>query len=80
MSIDDPTEGVRRVYQQETNALKDDEIPGETWDTKRLQEDFEVLGFMAPFVAVRRKVDGVKGSLRFRHNPRVYFGWQADSR
>ena len=51
---------------------------GQTWDTTALQEDFEVLGFAAPFVVVRRKTDGVKGSLEFTHNPRVYFGFKED--
>jgi hypothetical protein len=48
---------------------------GQTWDTKQLQEDFEVLGFSAPYVVVRRRSDGVKGSLEFTHRPRVYFGF-----
>jgi hypothetical protein len=48
------------------------------WDTKQLQQDFEVLGFLAPFVVVRRKADGVKGSLEFTHNPRVYYNFRAD--
>jgi hypothetical protein len=47
------------------------------WDTGKLQEDFEVLGFEAPFVVVRRRADGVKGSLMFTHQPRFYFGWEA---
>jgi hypothetical protein len=49
-----------------------------TWDTAELQRDFEVEGFCAPFVVVRRKSDGVRGSLQFNHNPRVYFGFTAD--
>lgn len=54
--------------------------PGEkTWDTTELQQDFEVLGFSAPFVAVRRRSDGVKGLLEFKHNPRVYFGFRPES-
>jgi len=51
---------------------------GQTWDTTQLQADFEVLGFGAPFVGVRRKGDGVKGTLEFTHNPRVYFNFQED--
>ena len=51
----------------------------QTWTTKELQRDFEVLGFMAPFVTVRRKSDGQLGSLEFTHSPRVYFGWKADT-
>jgi hypothetical protein len=48
------------------------------WDTDELRRDFEVIGFMAPFVVVRRKSDGVKGSLEFTHSPRVYFNFIAD--
>jgi hypothetical protein len=51
---------------------------GQTWGTKSLQEDFEVLGFGAPFVAVRRKSDGKTGTLEFRHRPRVYFDFRED--
>lgn len=52
---------------------------GQQWDTKQLQEDFEVLGFAAPFVVVKRRKDGVVGTLEFTHNPRTYFGFQPDS-
>ena len=57
------------------------ELPAEEdlqWDTEALRRNFEVLGFSAPFVVVRRRSDGVKGILQFNHNPRVYFGWLAD--
>ncbi len=51
---------------------------GQVWDTDELRADFEVLGFAAPLVVVRRVRDRVKGSLYFQHNPRFYFGFQAD--
>lgn len=51
---------------------------GQTWDTTQLQEDFEVIGFGAPFVVVKRKADGVKGTLEFTHRPRVYFNFKED--
>jgi hypothetical protein len=35
-----------------------------------------VIGFAAPFVVVRRKSDGVKGTLEFTHSPRVYFDFK----
>jgi hypothetical protein len=83
---DDDTAGVRQALiaaGQPEKALAaelyaaarrgDEEDP--TWTTKQLQEEFEVLGYMAPFVAVRRKSDGARGSLEFTHSPRVYFGW-----
>lgn len=46
---------------------------GRVWDTKELQDNFEVLGFSAPFVVVREKHTGKKGSLEFCHSPRYYF-------
>lgn len=51
---------------------------GQTWDTAQMQEDFEPLGFSAPFIAVKRRSDGVKGTLEFTHNPRVYFDFKED--
>lgn len=51
---------------------------GPTWTTGELTRDFDVIGFAAPFVVVRRKSDGRKGSLEFTHSPRVYFGFTPD--
>jgi hypothetical protein len=48
---------------------------GQVWDTSELSQDYEVTGFMAPLVVVRRKSDGVKGSLEFQHSPRFYFSF-----
>jgi hypothetical protein len=50
----------------------------QTWDTAELQQEFEVLGFLAPFVVVKRRSDGKKGTLEFKHSPRVYFGFRED--
>ena len=52
---------------------------GQVWDTSELQKDYEVRGFMAPFVVVRRKSDGAVGSLEFQHMPRFYFNWTPDN-
>lgn len=49
---------------------------GDVYDTQQLGETFEVEGFAAPFVVVRRKSDGVRGSLEFQHMPRFYFRFQ----
>lgn len=49
-----------------------------TYDTQALSAEFEVLGFAAPFVVVRRRSDDVKGSLEFTHSPRVYFNFRED--
>lgn len=48
-------------------------LHGQVWDTKELSSDFSVEGFLAPFVVVRRKSDGKRGSLCFQHYPRFYF-------
>ena len=53
---------------------------GQVWDTEELRQSFEVIGFLAPLVVVRRKADGVKGSLEFQHTPRFYFNFVADGR
>ena len=46
------------------------------WSTDELTRDFEVIGFGAPFVVVKRRKDGVKGSLQFDHSPRRYYDWK----
>ena len=46
---------------------------GQVWDTQQLSDSFEVLGFMAPLVVVRRKSNNQKGSLMFQASPRFYF-------
>jgi hypothetical protein len=51
---------------------------GRVYDTQQLAAEFEVLGFMAPYVAVRRKADGIVGSLEFSHWPRFYFAFAPD--
>jgi hypothetical protein len=51
---------------------------GRVWDCDQLSADFEVLGFMAPYVVVRRKSDTRKGSLEFQHHPRFYFNFVQD--
>ena len=81
--MNDPTESIRRELVNEINAdtsSRDvlEQEHGQTWNTQELSQDFEVLVFMAPFVVVKRKSDGVKGSLMFRHSPRIYYGFQQE--
>jgi hypothetical protein len=79
----DKTEATRRDMIETDEPQKDlAEAIGlseQTWTTEEMVRDFEVLGFMAPFVVVRRRSDGVKGSLEFTASPRVYLSWKADS-
>ena len=51
---------------------------GERWTTAELTRDFEVIGYAAPFVVVRRRSDGQVGTLEFTHSPRTYFGFVPD--
>lgn len=81
--MSDPTETIRRQQVAEINADPGsrealEATHGQVYDTQQLREQFEVLGFAAPLIVVRRRSDGVKGSLYFQHNPRFYFDFQAD--
>ena len=77
----DPTESARRAELTEMRArgpitrqaLERDF--GRVWNTRELQEEFEVIGFLSPMVVVRRRSDGRKGSLKFQHDPRLYYGF-----
>jgi hypothetical protein len=85
----DATEALRRRRLAEINRTveSDDVIAerqrlearyGQLWDAAQLANDFDVLGFMAPYVVVRRRSDGRKGSLEFQHAPRFYFNLVLD--
>ena len=74
----DPTEPIRRY-------LIDNDVPRlqaarakVTYDTQQLQEHFTVHGFLAPFISVTRKADGVKGVMMFSHQPRFYFDFEPE--
>jgi len=80
--MNDPTENIRRKMVEEINADPGsrevlEEEHGQVWDTDELTRDFTVDGFMAPFVVVIRKSDGVKGTLQFQHDPRFYYGFSS---
>jgi len=79
----DTTEEIRRAMQAEINAAAAERAAleakhGKIWNTQELQEDFDVLGFAAPLIVVRRKSDKIKGSLLFQHSPRYYFSFTAE--
>ena len=82
--MNDPTEAIRRERLAEINAEPGSRQAlevryGQVWDTQELSRDFEVEGFMAPLVVVRRKADGQRGSLEFQHQPRFYFNFSPHS-
>ena len=51
---------------------------GQVWDTDEFVKAFQVTSFLAPFVMVQRRSDGVTGTLKFQHLPRYYFSFLAD--
>lgn len=89
MTTHDETEETRRSRLAAINRTVETHDPtterqrleaqyGQVWDTAQLAEVFEVLGFLAPYIVVRRKSDGRKGSLEFQHLPRFYFNFALD--
>jgi hypothetical protein len=86
--MQDETESIRRARVVELNqGLNPEEAQrraeleaqyGKVWTTKEMAEEFEGIGFMAPYLVVKRKSDGKKGSLEFCHMPRFYFNWIED--
>ena len=81
----DETEPIRRLRLAEINAQPGsrqalEEQYGKVWSTEELSQEYTVVGFMAPLVVVRRKSDGVMGSVEFQHNPRFYFSFVPDKR
>jgi hypothetical protein len=79
----DPTETIRREMVAEINHTPGSREAleakhGQVWDTAELTDEFIVLGFLAPFVTVARKVDDVNGTMMFQHSPRFYFSFNAD--
>ena len=89
MATHDETEEIRRSRLAAIHSTVETDDPtterkrleteyGQVWDTGQLAEVFEVLGFMAPYIVIRRKSDGRKGSLEFQHMPRFYFNFVLD--
>jgi hypothetical protein len=83
--MNDATEAIRRERLAEINSESGSREAlavqyGQVWDTQELGQDFEVIGFLAPLVVVRRRSDGMKGSLEFQHFPRLFFNFVLDGR
>ncbi len=69
---------VRKLNSEPGNRASLEAKHGQVWDSDQLRQDFEVTGFLAPFVIVQRKSDQVLGSLMFQHEPRLYFRFAPD--
>ena len=84
MSIDH-TEAFRRQAAKKLNDVEGsreylEKQPGKIWSTTELAKEFEVIGFMAPFVVVKNLETGERGSLFFQDIPRYYFNFRSDNR
>jgi hypothetical protein len=82
--MNDPTQDIRKEMVAEINAEPGSRAAleaehGQVWDTDEMTNEFSALGFMAPFIVVQRKSDGVKGTLTFQHMPRFYYDFREDS-
>ena len=86
--MNDPTEAFRRSEVARINTAVEssdedsertrlEEKYGRVWNTKELQQDFEVHSFGAPYIDVTIKEDKTRGSLEFQHHPRFYFNFRS---
>jgi hypothetical protein len=75
----DPTEPVRRLMIALDQPRADLEAAPVSWSSEEATALFEFTGFAAPFALVRRRADGVEGTLEFTHHPRRYFDFVARS-
>jgi len=66
-------EELKEAYPDVFQAIQDE--GGECWTTDEVTAEFEILGFMAPFVTAVRRATKEKGTLAFIHRPRIYYGW-----
>lgn len=48
-------------------------LHGKVLTTSEAIGEYEFIAFCAPFVEVRRRSDGIVGTLEFQPNPRFYF-------
>jgi hypothetical protein len=81
--LTDPTEQIRREMVDDINRLPSErerleQKYGQVWSTDELTSDFEVIGFLAPFVKVRRRTNGREGVMMFQHSPRYYFSFKEE--
>ena len=79
--MNDPTESVRRELVTLINANPSErevleKERGQVWNTEEVSKDFEITGFMAPYVVVIRRSDNIKGTLEFQDMPRYYYDFK----
>jgi hypothetical protein len=57
-------------------ALEDYYGEGRVWNSEELLQQFEVSHFEPPYVHVISKTDGVRGTVAFNDEPRLYFSFK----
>lgn len=67
-------EELKEAYPDVFQAIQEE--GGECWSTEEVTQEFDILGFMAPFCTAVRMETGKKGTLAFVHRPRIYYGWR----
>ena len=48
------------------------------YSTKEVEEEFEIISFLAPYCTARRRSDNKQGVLEFCDNPRFYFDFKQE--
>jgi len=56
-----------------------EKLYGEILSTDEATQKYEFIAFCAPFVEVKRKTDGKRGTLEFQANLRFYFAFVEES-
>ena len=74
----DSTETIRREMLETNQPHVDLAHADKRYTTAEMSAEFTVHSFLAPFVIVTRKCDGVRGTMEFTHSPRFYFNFAAD--
>lgn len=62
-------------FRQERRAALE-AVHGQVWDVRQFFADFEFIAIEYPRLRVRRRADGVEGSLGFKLSPRFFFDFQ----
>ena len=85
--MNDPTEPFRREAVARINS--EVEVDNEDWErvrleakygkvynTQEVQAEFEIEGFMAPYVVCTSRRTKERGTMEFQHQPRLYFNFR----
>lgn len=63
---------------EEIRTVLQDKYAEQVWTSEELLDTFEVSHFEPPYVHVIRKSDGVRGTVAFNDDPRLYFAFRPE--